>query len=286
MWSAVSAVAALVAITVGFHGEVAAPALLALAVAVAIGGRSDIVTRWAATGLGLCGAVMYLDQAPPEMLTRAMTLPVPTAVSALASSVLLAVWAAALAWSWSGRHPETPEARAMWAGAGAVAVYSVTSFTVTAGVLLGGRETGFLAGHMAATICWIGLAAALFGAALRTTDPARRASAVAAGLVLTAAAMAKLLLFDLGTLDGMFRVVVFIVVGLVLLAMGAGYAQKPGGHARHFRCRMCGRTTGSRPRPAGSSRLGFRPVPLLPGPSQARVQRVSAPADRPGTRCA
>jgi uncharacterized membrane protein len=37
--------------------------------------------------------------------------------------------------------------------------------------------------------------------------------------------MAKLFLFDLGTLDGMFRVAVFIVVGLVLLGMGAGYAR-------------------------------------------------------------
>ena len=40
-----------------------------------------------------------------------------------------------------------------------------------------------------------------------------------------AAATAKLFLFDLGTLDGIFRVVVFIVVGLVLLGMGAGYGR-------------------------------------------------------------
>ena len=38
--------------------------------------------------------------------------------------------------------------------------------------------------------------------------------------------MAKLFLFDLGTLDGIFRVIVFIVVGLVLLGMGAGYARR------------------------------------------------------------
>ena len=48
---------------------------------------------------------------------------------------------------------------------------------------------------------------------------------IAGGLALVAAAMAKLFLFDLGTLDGIFRVVVFIVVGLVLLGMGAGYAR-------------------------------------------------------------
>ena len=48
--------------------------------------------------------------------------------------------------------------------------------------------------------------------------------------------MAKLFLFDLGTLDGIFRVIVFIVVGLVLLGMGAGYArllaQQDGAHRR------------------------------------------------------
>jgi uncharacterized membrane protein len=37
--------------------------------------------------------------------------------------------------------------------------------------------------------------------------------------------VAKLFLFDLSTLDGIFRVAVFIVVGLVLLGMGAGYAR-------------------------------------------------------------
>jgi uncharacterized membrane protein len=44
-------------------------------------------------------------------------------------------------------------------------------------------------------------------------------------MALVAAAMVKLFLFDLGTLDGIFGVVVFIVVGLALLGMGAGYTR-------------------------------------------------------------
>ena len=44
-------------------------------------------------------------------------------------------------------------------------------------------------------------------------------------MALVTPAMAKLFLFDLGTLDGIFRVAVFIVTGLVLLGMGAGYAR-------------------------------------------------------------
>lgn len=43
--------------------------------------------------------------------------------------------------------------------------------------------------------------------------------------MLVAAAMAKLFLFDLATLDGIFRVIVFMVTGLLLLGLGAWYAR-------------------------------------------------------------
>lgn len=44
-------------------------------------------------------------------------------------------------------------------------------------------------------------------------------------LVIVAAAVAKLFLFDLAALDGLFRVIAFIVVGLLLLTLGVVYAQ-------------------------------------------------------------
>lgn len=203
VWSAASAAAALVAITVAFDGEVAAPVLLALGAVVALTGRRDVVARWAATGLGSVGALMFVGHAP-DMLADGWRLTVAAAVSTLVGSVVLVVWAATVAWAF----------RTGWVAAALVSVYAVTVFSVTAGVLIGGPEKGFLAGHMAATICWIGLAAGLFAIRQR-----------AGGLVLTSAAMAKLFLFDLGTLDGIFRVVAFIVVGLVLLAMGTRYAR-------------------------------------------------------------
>ena len=103
-------------------------------------------------------------------------------------------------------------------------MYSITMFTVTAGVLLGGEEAGFFSGHMVATICWITLAALVFRYAAGVPR-ARRSLPIGAGLTLVVASMVKLFLFDLGTLDGIFRVVVFIVVGLALLGMGAGYAR-------------------------------------------------------------
>ncbi len=68
----------------------------------------------------------------------------------------------------------------------------------------------------------------LAGAALayaRRRSGAARTAAVTGGLVLVAAAIAKLFLFDLATLDGIFRVIVFIVTGLILLGLGAWYAR-------------------------------------------------------------
>jgi Predicted membrane protein (DUF2339) len=224
IWSALSAVAALVAVTVAFDGYVEPPALLALALVVAVAGRHSTVARWAAAGYTFVGAVVLLGYAPPDHLTHAVTVAVPEAISILATSALLIACAIAICRA-STPAVDTEVAKLWWGGALLVIIYAVTSFTVTLGVLVGGRDGGFLAGHMAATICWIAMAAALFVYALRVGNRDARTAPIAGGLALTVAAVAKLILFDLGTLDGIFRVVVFIVVGLVLLAMGAGYAR-------------------------------------------------------------
>ena len=217
VWSALTAISALIAVTVAFDGHIAGPVLLALAVVVATAGRRDAVARWSALGFAIVGGALYLSYAPPSSLVEATELSTSAAVSTLVSSLLLAACAVAIGWSWKG------EAN-VWAAAAAVVVYAVTTFSVTAGVLVGGEGGGFFAGHMAATICWIAMAAALFIYAAHLAK-ADRSLPIGGGLALVAAAMAKLFLFDLGTLDGIFRVVVFIVVGLVLLGMGAGYAR-------------------------------------------------------------
>jgi hypothetical protein len=216
VWSALSVVAAVVAVTVAFDGYVEAPVFLAMALVVAVAGRHSGTARCAATGFAALGALVYVSYAPPEYLAVASVLPASEAVSFLAASVLVIACAVVLC---GVSHP------VLGAAALAVSVYAVTTLTVTLGVLVAGPGGGFLAGHMAATICWIVMAAALFVYAQRVTTRDARTAPITAGLALTAAATAKLLLFDLGTLDGMFRVVVFIVVGLVLLAMGAGYAR-------------------------------------------------------------
>jgi hypothetical protein len=225
IWAAMSALSALIAVTVAFDGYVAGPVLLAMAVVVAIAGRRDDVARWSAFGFAVVGGGIYLSYAPPSTLMRATELSTPAAVSTLVTSLLLMACAIAIVWSWVGSADTDGDAvRVMWAGSAAVIVYAVTAFTVTAGVLIGGENGGFFAGHMAATICWIAMAAALFIYAARLTKT-ERSLPIGGGLALVAAAMVKLFLFDLGTLDGIFRVVVFIVVGLVLLGMGAGYAR-------------------------------------------------------------
>jgi uncharacterized membrane protein len=225
IWSASSAVSALIAVTVAFQGEVATPVLLATAVVVAVAGRRDGVARVVAVGFAVIGGLLYLSYAPPTALVRATLLSTPDSVAILISSVLLVTAVAAIIWSWIGRGVLDIDAvRVLLAALAVTVVYSVTTFTVTAGVLAGGQSGGFFAGHMAATICWIAMAAALFVyAARRPRDD--RSLPIAGGMALVAGSMAKLFLFDLGTLDGMFRVAVFIVVGLVLLGMGAGYAR-------------------------------------------------------------
>ncbi|BBX02162.1 hypothetical protein BST36_14285 [Mycolicibacterium moriokaense] len=218
VWAALSAVSATIAVSVAFDGRIAGPVLLAMAIVVAVAARHEAIARWVALGLAVVGAAFYLGYAPPSSLAFATETTTATAVSTLIGSLLLIAFAAVIVWTTDQRDS------LLWAGSAVVAVYAITSFTVTAGVLIGGEERGFFAGHMAATICWIVAAAALLIYAARIPR-ANRSLPIGGGLALVGAAMAKLFLFDLGTLDGIFRVVVFMVVGLILLGLGAGYAR-------------------------------------------------------------
>jgi uncharacterized membrane protein len=223
VWSALSAAAALNAVAVAFDGPVAAPLLLAMAVVVAVAGRANAAARWSAVAFGAVGVSYYLGYASLETLLTATARTTPVVASTLVASVLLVACAIVIIWSWAGSTSDADVVRLVWAGAAVVGMYAITMFTVTTGVLFG-ADHGFLAGHMAATICWIVLAAGVFRYAVKLPR-AKRSLPIGGGMALVAAAVAKLFLFDLGTLDGIFRVIVFIVVGLVLLGIGAGYAR-------------------------------------------------------------
>lgn len=226
VFGALSAVAALIAVTTYFHGSVLAPVLLGMAVLIAIAGRRSGVARWAAAGFGFAGGIVYLDYAAPGTLITPTQLPVADTVATLVASLLVIALVVAVARAYAVADSTDPANAPILAVAGGALIgYGVTAFTVTAGVAIGGTGAGFLTGHMAATLCWITMAALLLRHALRLADRGARTWAIAAGLALTGAATAKLFLFDLGTLDGMFRVAAFIVAGLLLLGMGTGYAR-------------------------------------------------------------
>lgn len=226
VFSALSAVAALIAVATAVHGSVLAPVLLAMAVVVAAAGPRSDVARWVAAGFGFAGAVVYLGHAAPDTLITATAMPTADTVATLIASLLLIALVVVMARAYAGADGASPANAPILAVAGGASIgYAVTAFTVTAGVAIGGTEGGFLAGHMTATLCWIAMAAGLLRYALRLADREARTWAITAGLALTGAATAKLFLFDLDTLDGMFRVAAFIVAGLLLLAMGTGYAR-------------------------------------------------------------
>ena len=64
IWSALSAISVLIAVTVAFDGYIAGPVLLAMSVVVAIAGRRDEVARWAAIGFA-CRRRRHLRQLRP-----------------------------------------------------------------------------------------------------------------------------------------------------------------------------------------------------------------------------
>ncbi|GAB2908504.1 hypothetical protein GCM10027047_03290 [Rhodococcus aerolatus] len=172
-------------------------------------------------GFAGAGALAALQVLPPAALVRAGG---PLGVASLAAGLLLTVTAVALAAE--VRHSRlVRDLRPVWVVTGVAALLGLTGALVSAAVLVLGRD-GFVLGHTAATVSWTATALGLLAVGLRRGPGATTARV--AGLVLAAAAVAKLLLFDLAALDGLYRVVAFLVVGLLLLTAGTRYARMLG----------------------------------------------------------
>ncbi|MGA6162969.1 DUF2339 domain-containing protein [Amycolatopsis magusensis] len=103
--------------------------------------------------------------------------------------------------------------------AGMAVLYGAAGTVLYPAQLLIEGELGFLTGHALITVSWTVAALVLLLRGIR------RKVLRLTGLVLVAAALAKLVLFDLASLDGMARVGAFLGAGLVLLAAGARYAR-------------------------------------------------------------
>ncbi|EYT48460.1 hypothetical protein H483_0118550, partial [Dietzia sp. UCD-THP] len=140
-------------------------------------------------------------------------------VSAFAITAL----AVAVTW-WARRRLPRESTRVMMVGA-VVALAAFSVMVVAAGVVIGDltgvARNGFLAAHLVVTVLWICCAAWL----VLTANP-RIADARRLGFVLGSLALAKLLLLDLATLPGLFRVLSFIAVGAVMLAVAVRYRRE------------------------------------------------------------
>lgn len=139
--------------------------------------------------------------------------------AALVSAVLLLAAAIALPWAAIRLNVVKSASLAPWLPAGWFALYGAAGLVLSASMLVAPGRVGFLVGHTLVTVSWTVVAFVLLlrgieVVALRIT-----------GLVLVAAAVAKLVLFDLSALDGLARVGAFLGAGVILLVAGARYAR-------------------------------------------------------------
>ncbi|MEC3914357.1 DUF2339 domain-containing protein [Nocardia sp. CDC160] len=189
--------------------------------------RSRVAGALGAAYGALAGMTFFYRVDPGTLAGRseaAAHLGISTALSAL---MILAVLAVA---GWSARRlgllDRESDATVLSVFAGLAGLYAVTALTVSLGVATGNPD-GFRAGHGIATVVWMASAtgALLYGLRSLSRTPQRAKVALAAGLLVTAAALAKLFLFDLATLDGLLRAGAFLVVGVLLLLVGTRYAR-------------------------------------------------------------
>ena len=227
-FGAISGLSALLAVTSGAPERWVVTGILVTALgyaAAAVTTRSR-VTLWVAAGTTVVASVAYLTHPAAYIdLWSARDHDAATALldSALAGGVAaLGAWGVDVVRGIPARIRRLTRVAALIAGLATSAV-AVISVGLLLGGVVGATSAGFLAGHALATVMWMVTSAWLLLHGLRAES--RRALSVRLGLGLAAVSVAKLFLFDLATLDGLWRVVAFIVTGLLLLASGTAYAR-------------------------------------------------------------
>ncbi|WP_281180239.1 DUF2339 domain-containing protein [Nocardia acidivorans] len=202
--------------------------LVAVAFLGAGGQRRSRVAAGIGAAFGAIGMVAFVDTAGPATLSDQWyaqeRLGISTALSAVAALAALA--AAFRCARRLGLVARDSDATAVAVVGGMAGLYAVTALTVSLGVVID-RQDGFRAGHGIATVVWMAAATAalFFGLRRLSRAPQSAKVALAGGLLVTAAALAKLFLFDLATLDGLLRAAAFLVVGVLLLLVGTRYAR-------------------------------------------------------------
>lgn len=194
--------------------------LTAVAYVLVAGQWARAWVEWVAGITAVLALLVYLVVNQPHLaLSERLAVREFTYLDVVASFAI-GILAVAATWWIRRRHP-SEATRAMMAGA-VVALAALSVMVVAAGVVIGGlsgfARNGFLAAHLVVTVLWICCAAWL----VLTASP-RFAEARTLGFVLGGLALAKLLFLDLATLPGLFRVLSFIVVGAVMLAVAVRY---------------------------------------------------------------
>ena len=222
---AAGSVALLQATTTACHGSVLAIVLLAEALLFALvaHGMRYPAALAPASLFGFAGLVTAAATAlPGTLIATPPAGELATGVVVTAGLTGLLLTAAMLATCWVATRLGVLTGDGAWPGwllGGLVALYGETATVLAVGLLVSPDRTGFLLGHVLVTVSWT--VGALF-LLLRGIDVA---AARVAGLALVAAALVKLVGFDLSSLDGLARVAAFLVAGLVLLAAGTRYAK-------------------------------------------------------------
>lgn len=201
-------------------GLLGATFMIIAAALLALGGAgADRVVGWVGVGTGLIASLAYLAVLPGLVINYATPPPVWDLVASCAG-----VLTAAAAGTFVRRIANGADVRAPLAVAWILAMITGTGVLVISGQLsgaaLGDRQLGFLIGHAAATF---GLMIVSSWFLIRSL--ARAGRGLVGGLITAGVAVAKLLIFDLATLDGVIRVLAFVATGAVLLALGTFYAK-------------------------------------------------------------
>ena len=194
--------------------------LTAIAYALAAGRWGRGWLEWVAGIIAGLAVLVYLGVNQPFLaLSERAAVGEFTYIDVVASFAIAVLAVVVTVW-FRRRFPDAGS-RAVMIGA-VVVLLALSVMIVAAGVVIGdlagGSRNGFLAAHLVVTVLWICCAAWL----VLTASP-RVADARKLGFVLGALALAKLLLLDLATLPGLFRVLSFIVVGAVMLAVAVRY---------------------------------------------------------------
>ncbi|MEV5839361.1 DUF2339 domain-containing protein [Nocardia sp. NPDC052112] len=203
--------------------------LVALCYLGLAGQRRSRSTAAIGAAFTMVGSIVYFATMTPEALaTQRLAHERLGIATALGAALALAVIAAAV---WCARRlpgmaKGGTDESTLFVVASIAGLYAVTAAAVSIGIATGSAD-GFVIGHSAATILWMAAATAalFFGLRNLSRSAAVAKLALGSGLLVTAAALAKLFLFDLATLDGLVRVAAFLVVGILLLLAGTRYAR-------------------------------------------------------------